>query len=364
MGDMRAVVLLLVLIGFLGSLSAESRLLALPGAIPATLEGEVRDGSGQGVPSVRVELWSGNRLLASTRTEGSGAFRLESEEAWTPDWRLALDRLGYAPISIPVPGDLAPLEIILEASPLPLPGFEVEGDRDFCAAGESAEARGLWEAARLRHAGGLDTLGVASYMHLRTDTLSNGAGNATGLLGAIAGQRASAPLLRLSWNRRIDREGYAFRVRRSDLARSYDSWSYPPLEADFAPHFGEASFGRLHRFHIETEAADGWILRFCGTRTNEPHLLGILEIGPDTLIRRAEWRFHTPEPDEEAGGWARFPPAMDPAGSPPLLPTESMSWRRLPDGEVIRRVQWYEGWILAPGDSVPFLPIREGDQGS
>jgi hypothetical protein len=326
------------------------------------IEGIVRELSGEGIPSARVELWSDARLLAATRTDVSGAFRLEIEEPWSPRWRLEVSRLGYGPASVPVSSEGSAAEVLLTPAPLPLPGFEVEGQRDFCAAPESREARALWEAARTRHAGGLDTLGIASYTHLRTDTIPTASEAGMGLFGAEPGQRASAPLLRLSWDRRVERDGYAFRVRRSDRERSYDSWSYPPLEADFAPHFAEETFGRLHAFHLEFEDAGGWVLRFCGTRTNRPYLEGSVEIGPDTLIRQVEWRFRTPEPDETAGGWAKFAPPPGDEGFAPLLPTESMTWRSLPEGDVLRRAQWYEGWIMAPGDSVPFLPLRSEDR--
>jgi hypothetical protein len=127
------------------------------------------------------------------------------------------------------------------------------------------------------------------------------------------------------------------------------------LEADFASLFVSESFGMIHDFHVEAEDEYGWILRFCGRRTNRPYLLGTLEIGPDTLIRRAEWEFVTDNPDENSGGWAEFP-ASGPDGSAPyLLPIESLTWLSLPDSQVVRRAHWYQEWVMAPGDSVPFL---------
>jgi hypothetical protein len=175
---------------------------------------------------------------------------------------------------------------------------------------------------------------------------------------ALHGQRSSAPLLRLSWDRRVQREGYAFPVRRTDSDRSYDSWGYPPLEADFAPHFASDGFAALHNFQVDHEDGDGWVIQFCGRRRDDPYLEGAIEIGPDTVFRSIEWRFRTDEPHEGAGGWAGFPPPSPASDLQVLLPSESVTWRTMPGGEVIRRAQWYEGWVTVQGDSVPTLPVR------
>lgn len=325
-----------------------------------TIEGRVSDPSGSPIVSARVELRSSERVLVADRTDADGRFTLDTEAPWSPDLLVRTERLGYETSELEVPSDLAPMEIVLSPAPLPLPGFDVVSDREICSEEPERDARVLWRAAAQHHTGGLDTVGVASYTRARSDTLASNstAGLGVGIEGAVAGQRSSAPLLRLSWDRRVEREGYAFPVRRMDRERSYDSWGYPPLEADFASHFGSETFGRRHDFVFESESTNGWLVHFCPRDEGDPSLDGILEIGPDTLIRRVEWRFHTPEPDEQAGGWALFPPRSAAGGPPPLLPTESVTWKTLPDGEVVRRAQWYEGWVIASGDSVPFLPLR------
>jgi hypothetical protein len=247
---------------------------------------------------------------------------------------------------------------VLVPVPIPIGGLQVEGERDFCAARDDRNARAIWRVAASRAEPGLDTLGIASYTQVRVDTVSVSGLGVPGMAGAESGQRSSAPLLRLSWDRRVQREGYAFPVRRTDADQSYASWGYPPLEADFAPHFASEAFGALHTFQVDHADADGWVLRFCGRRRDDPYLEGALEIGPDTLIHRVEWRFRTDDPQEDAGGWAGFPVSAADDGRQILLPTESVTWRTLPGGEVVRRAQWYEGWITVQGDSVPFLPSR------
>jgi hypothetical protein len=326
------------------------------------VQGRVLDGVGVPIASARVELREGGRLITADRSDGEGQFQLQTDEAWSSGWLIRVERLGYAPEEIGVPEDLGPLDVNLTAAPLPLPGFEIFRDREICTREPQAAAREIWSLAAERHAAGLDTVGVASYLRVQTDTLANVTDVGVGTGEAVPGQRASAPLLRLTWDRRVDREGYAFPVRRTDRAGSYDSWGYPPLEADFAPHFGSETFGERHDFLIEAEGSDGWVVHFCAREQENPYLDGVLEIGPDTLIRRAEWSFHTPEPLEQAGGWVRFPPPETPTASTPLLPSESVTWTALPDGRVVRRAQWYEGWSIVAGDSVPFLPQRTGQE--
>ncbi len=324
----------------------------------AVIEGVVLEPSGEPVVAARVELWSGARILAADQTDSDGRFRLETPGDWAPGWQVRAQRLGFQPTELDLAAGDTELEVRLAPAPLPLPGFEVVGDRDICAAGDDGNARDIWRAAATRHSGGLDTLGVASYTRVRTDTLAGQGSAGSGVDGATPGQRASAPLLRMGWNRRVDREGYAFPVRRTDSGGSYDSWGYPPLEADFSSHFAGELFGELHDFQLEVSDDDGWVLHFCARDQDDPYLDGVLEVGPDTLIQRAEWRFYTEEPDEAAGGWARFPPATERIAAPPLLPIESVVWKTLPNGEIVRTAQWYEGWTLAQGDSVPFLPVR------
>jgi hypothetical protein len=322
------------------------------------VEGVVREASGQPVVSAYVKLMRNGRALASTRTDRDGRFQIALAGELEGELSLRIERLGYRSKDQPLAPGTWWVEVELEPAPLPLPGFEVEGIRDVCEGTEDAEARALWEVAARRHPAGLDTLGVATYLQAWNDTLTSEAeANDAERLGT-PGQRGSAPLLRLSWTRRIPREGYAFPVRRSDRERSYDSWSYPPLEADFAPHFVHEAFGELQRFQVDLADRDGWVLRFCSRRRDQPYLEGTMELTPDTLLQRVEWQFQTPDPDESAGGWARFPMASLDEPAPLPLPVESMTWRQLPGGEVLRKAQSYEGWVLAPGDSVPFLRSR------
>lgn len=330
------------------------------------LRGRVTEVSGTPLAGVTVEGRTEDRTLTATGTDPDGTFRLRLTRAAREalaDGRLFLraERLGYRPEEQRLePGTEGPIDLALTPAPLPLPGFQVEGGPIRCVESDP-EARQLWRRAAARHPGGMDTLGVASYTLVSTDTLAGTEApkrHPDGL-DYEPGQRGSAPILRIGWSRRIEREGYAFPVRRTDRSGSFQSWSYAPLEADLAPHFGTEQFGDRHRFQILERGPDGWRLRFCARDRDDPHLEGRLEISRDTVIRRAEWNILTAEPREDAGGWALFPPPDPEGGVPSLLPLESMTWKTLHGDRTVRRAQWFEGWVLAAGDSVPFLPRRD-----
>ncbi len=338
------------------------------------LTGEVLDTDGRPVSAASVQLLAQGRVVASTPTGQDGRFSVMVPVRWQgrlADHALALrvERMGYDPLEWTVSGAGDQGTVTLIPRPIPLPGFQVEGERPTCE-GDDEEGLGrvLWEVARAKHPGGLDTLGVATYTRVQVDTLRMNSGlGEDGEGGILApGQRGSSPLLRLGWERRIDREGYAFPVRRTDRFGSFSSWSYAPLDADLAPHFGLESFGDNHYFQLLPQASgeEVALVRFCGRHQEHPHLDGRLEIGADTLIRAVEWRFLTPEPQEEAGGRAVFPPGDLAGEAPVLLPMESEVWVTQRDTRTIRRAQWFEEWVLAPGDSVPFLPRRAGEGGA
>ncbi|TVP47569.1 MAG: carboxypeptidase regulatory-like domain-containing protein [Gemmatimonadales bacterium] len=331
--------------------------------------GIVQAPGGAPIVGVRVELLAGGRLVASTVTTESGGFRIPPPR--TPargpggleSPGIRAERLGYATVERPLSDEEtagALIRLVMEPAPLPLPELRVEVASERCPDRSHPEGAALWEAMARLHPNGLDTLGAASYTLVRTDTLPAGRiirGNADGPL--TAGQRGFSGRLRTAWERRVERDGYAFPVRRTDLSGSFDAWSYAPLEADFASHFGTPLFARQQRFRAPSPGpAGGWIVPFCAADSRRAGVEGYLELSADTLLLRVDWRFRTPDPDEGAGGWTRFPETAPGTPAPLLLPLEAVVWRTIRSGEVQRRSQWFEAWTVTPGDSVPFLPER------
>jgi hypothetical protein len=340
-----------------------------PGHGSDDLAGIVQAPGGAPIVGVRVELLEGGRLVASTVTTVSGGFRIALPRA-RPGGIAGLDapgiraeRLGYATVERPLAAEEvagALVRLVLEPAPLPLPGLRVEVASESCPDRSHPEGAALWEAMARLHPDGLDTLGAASYTLARTDTLPAGRVIRASADGPLtAGQRGFSGRLRTAWERRLDRDGYAFPVRRTDLSGSFDAWSYAPLEADFASHFGTPLFARHQRFRAPSPGPDGgWIVPFCSADSRRAGVEGYLELSADTLLLRVDWRFRTPDPDENAGGWTRFPESAPGTPAPLLLPMEAVVWRTIRSGDVQRRSQWYEAWTVTPGDSVPFLPER------
>ena len=331
----------------------------LAGAAVAQIGGVVTRGGGIPVEGVSVEAWSANRRVAATMTDELGAFSF-SETMALNAVMLRASALGFEVVELRLQSGLTSYVIELTEAPLAVEGLVVTMEEATCEMGRDDErGRKLWQYARIRYDGLMDTLGVATYL-AEADTIVP-----LSELGALQlpelnlSQRGSSSLLRFNWTRRIDRDGYAFSIRRMEETGPYDSWVYPPLEADFAPHFADDVFGERHRFVIDDEGPDGWQLAYCPKDTGKPSIKGTITLARDTTFAEVDWLFDTPEPMEHAGGRASFPPILP--GSAllsHLLPTEAVIWRAVPTGDYLQSYQRYENWMVAPGDSVPLLPLR------
>lgn len=324
----------------------------------AQLTGEVTDTAGVALAGVLVEAWSSaDGRLASQITDSVGRFEFRPSVAERAGL-LRAGRLGYRPSVRPVEAGAGHVVLRLTEEPISLEGFVVESPDRACDEEESDEARSLWRSLRRQYAGPMDTVGIATYLASAERLVSRDEIGPLQVPDDTTAQRGSSSQLRFSWSRQVKRNGYAFPVRRTDQGRSYDSWSYAPLEADFAPHFVDTAFDEVNRLRIVHEAQEGWTLEFCTGDPDRPSIRGTMQIGPDTTLISVEWLFDTPEPVEHAGGKAFFPPVTAPPDRAWPLPTESIIWRQLPGGQFQEVHQRFEGWIVAQGDTVPFLPPR------
>ncbi len=328
------------------------------GSAAGQLDGVVTRPGGSPLEGVSVEAWSVDRRVGATLTDALGTFTF-SEAIASSTVLLRLGALGFEVEEVAVRDGVITYEIELTEAPLAVEGLVVTMEEATCEMGrEDAEGRRLWQLARIRYDGLMDTLGIATYL-AEADTIVP-----LSQLGSLQlpvlnlSQRGSSSLLRFNWTRRIDREGYAFAIRRTDGGRPYDSWVYPPLEADFAPHFVDEVFGERHRFVIEDEGPDGWLLAYCPKDTGKPSIKGTITLARDTTFAAVDWLFQTPEPMEHAGGRAYFKPILSNFLLSHLLPSEAVIWRAIPAGDYLQSYQRYEDWRVAPGDSVPLLPLR------
>ena len=324
----------------------------------AQLSGEVLDEDGQPLAGVSVEAWNENGKIAVRLTDAEGLFSFADSTMAAETTILWAARLGFRPLRIAVEPGIDHYEIRLEEEPVSVQGLVIEAPREFCTGGEDSEARFLWERARTRYHPALDTLGVATYIAWAEDVVSIDDIGPLDLPVMAIEQRGSSPQLRFSWGRRVEKQGYAFRTRRVEAQRAFDSWVYAPLHADFAPHLLHESFGDIHDFQLLEEGDEGWVVAFCPEDDDRPDVQGTLTIASDTTLAEAEWAFKTPEPVENAGGQAVFFPVTSDPQTSYLLPQEAMFWRQVTLDRYYQRYQRYEGWHTIQGDSVPTLPIR------
>ncbi len=324
----------------------------------AQIRGVVTARGGEPLEGVAIEVWTANRRIAARLTDADGRFFFPESIAFQAV-TLQIGGLGFKTVGITVEEDVDDYAIQLDEAPLMLEGLLVTTEEATCEQGrDDALARQLWQLARLRYHGLMDTLGVATYLAEADTVVPLSKLGPLDLPSLALSQRSSSSLLRFSWSRRIQRDGYAFKVRRTDGARPYDSWVYAPLDADFAPHFVDDLFGERHRLVVEHEGPEGWTLRYCPKKDNKPSIKGTIALARDTTFKSVEWLFDTPDPVEHAGGRAVFAPPLSGLTQAYLLPSEAIVWREVPGGDYLQRYQRFEGWLVAPGDSVPALPLR------
>lgn len=346
----------LIIAGWMAPSLAE----ASPQRNEAVIRGIVTDTTGAPLKGVTVEALERGRLLGGRITGEDGAFAFDlSDLAPTATVLLRANRLGYRMLERRIdPRSGEEHRLRLEEEPIAIRELVVESEGLGCRIEDQEAARNLWRAMRRRYVGPMDTVGIATYLSEEQALVDRGEIGPLEPPADKKAQRGSSSQLRFSWGRRVRRSGYAFPVRRTEMGRSFDSWSYAPLQADFAPHFVGSAFGDLHRFRLVDRGTFGWVIEFCPEEPERPSIVGSLRLAPDTTLLEAEWLFRTEDPQEEAGGHAIFPPATDSAGGNYPLPRESIFWRRLPTGDFQEIHQRYEDWIVAQGDTVPFLPPR------
>ena len=330
------------------------------GAAVEYITGTVVTPTGDPVEGATVELWGASSRITARLTAEDGSFRFDADLAPRVQG-FYVGRLGFRSLQIPFSQGQLDYRIELPEEAIALEGFVVEADADMCFDDDDGDARRIWEVMGARYNNAVDTVGIATYLAKAEIVVPIGEIGPVELPEFAPSQRGSNSLLRFSWRRYIDRDGYARPVRRTDLEGSYDSWAYPPLEADFSPHFADELFGDLHRFQVENQDPSGYTLAFCARDRDddEAWLKGRLRIAADTTLQWAEWAFMTPEPHEGAGGRAIFPPLGVDRDHSFLLPSEGLSYRRRKAQEFLQEYQRFEGWIVSAGDSVPFLPLRE-----
>ncbi len=156
-------------------------------------------------------------------------------------------------------------------------------------------------------------------------------------------------------------EGYAWLQTYRTGEYLSKTWLYPPLESDFAQHFVDHVFGRMHRLSVVSKTEGELVLAFCPATERVSALSGLLILRDDTTLNRVVWRLRTPQPVEDAGGDVVFTTYDASGGLPILLPSRGLVWRTQPDGELQQRWQYYDRWVIDGPDRGRRISMADED---
>lgn len=327
-------------------------LVVLSSAAPASAIGQVRglveSSTGRPLSAVLVELWRHRQLLGSRVTDSSGRFGFSIADSRGAT-EISARRIGFsATRSFLARGDSVVrlrLDGMADAS---TSGVLARIDAA-CPNREDPEARSLWQRLR-RSYRSADSVGLATLFSVSTTLVAPDELGTPGNPAQRQGKRALPGTSRVSWRRRIAMEGYAWLLtyRTGDYVSR--TWEYPPLDSDFAQHFVDHVFGRMHRLSVVSQNEGELVIAFCPASSPVTALSGVLVLRPDTTIARAVWRLRTPEPVEDAGGDVIFAPYVRDGTLPILVPARGLLWRSRPDGSVQQRWQYFDRWVIDGAD--------------
>lgn len=307
-------------------------LVLTPALLAAQIRGTVRDEAGRPVPEAFVELLSAGARLAVTETDAAGAFAFAARPTAAA---VVVRRIGYVPARIALGAVTGPLVITLRRRALPVEGVTVAAP-GACVERDREDARLVWRRAAQHYASGALMPGLAA------DMLHGAANVPPDSFGVMDSTRATRGTVSGTGRRPLPegRDGFYAQPPLLGTERSYQ-WDYPWLESVQAWHFADRLFGELNRFELAPPDVGELVVVFCSQRGARPYVTGRLYLGLDTTLLKAEWRFVTARPAEQAGGEVVF---MPPAPGAPLLAASGHYWRAKAFGfyqEWNSYLQWY-----------------------
>ena len=344
----------------------------LPSIAATQVRGVVLETGGTPQRDVLVELWSPVAVVARERTDEAGRFAFDAGRTGGAV-RLVLSRTGLQHRSIPLAAGDSVLSLRVRSEAIPLAGVIIRPHREsLCPARGEPAARELWQAMASRYDAESFRLGRGSRAVQVDEEVEPWAlvppsppyerpgvrllaGTRTDRdhwwsFGADTGAETSRAT--------ITRVGYAWRLTES-FDPAYAAWRYEDLGAGNAIHWITAEFGALHGFFVVARDQGETLVAFCpqGDPRARPTIEGILTIGPDSTLVQASWRFHTPKPDEEAGGDATFFPPGPSMPVRALLPREDLFWRRTSHGRYFQRWRQYDQWVFSEDGEEPIFRV-------
>jgi hypothetical protein len=287
----------------------------------------VVDAEGRPVPAVRVDVFGAGESIAVVSTTSEGIAEL-SAERWSEVRRISLSHLGFQTLIVQAADIPADGVIRLEPEATEIEGLTVEG-RELCPIVDDPRARRLWAEAASLYAADTGSRSWLAYLSryggaVREDELHRTSDAeavsyvAAGAGGVIHGGDHTPRSL----EDRVSAEGYAWPplvIGGTSGGRSL-AWSYPELDRAHAYHFASPVFGEIHDFALASESEGHAALTFCAkSDARGATVSGTLSLVPGRALVAAEWRFHTVDPDEGAGGSVSFRPYFETPGARPHL---------------------------------------------
>jgi hypothetical protein len=323
----------------------------LPGALSAQVRGIVVDQESHAIEDAVVELWSSTDRIAILRTSASGHFQFDHNYSQLIAG-LVIRRIGFRPISFSIAATIDPVQVRMEGLPSQLSEVTIATARG-CPEKDEAPARAIIIQAQARYSHETDSVGIATSFQGSID-FSPAQPTLPPLETSqfTPGDRGSAGLSRQQWNGHVSSHGYAW-PSGGDLTGKYQEYEYPLLESDFAGHFADSLFSKLHAFHVESVSNQETRIMFCGLRRKGPYMDGVITLRADSSFERAAWSFHTQRPDELAGGEVVFVPLG--GTSSPLVAATGLFWRKEVGGNYFVEVENFLHWSIGTSSAIPPL---------
>lgn len=334
---------------FWGQLLRIALLSLLPlGGVAAQVSGTVLDPFQRPLENVIVVTWNGENEVWRVRTDSSGNFRFDSVGARGGEV-LAFRHMGFRPLSLPIASVTGSLRVVLEPVVGSLPTVVASSVSGACPNREDTRARALWRATASKYRPAPPNASLRTLMNWqRAEARPQDVGDFDEAK-IPPGEYFASYLVQNALKSSIQRDGYARRVSPAEAARSHGTfatWAYAPLHRDVVNHLIDAQFAESHSLSIAHQVDGSAIIIFCGRNRDRPFLEGALTVTSDTALVRAQWRFRTPKPEEDAAAEVSFVRLA--AASTPwsLIPLRSVYWRRISGSKTLyfHEVSMYRSW--------------------
>ena len=344
-------------------------------AVAAQVVGKVVSDDGHPLADVSVDLWAGSRHFTAKSTGPDGAFSVgtANDTARAP-WVLSVRRIGFRPVSLSVARNAAQLSVVLSPLPSMLEEVKVTADaappQDPCSRKPTAEASAIFARAASFYRDDTRWLDrIARYVRVvRATELANRdsmlgpaqRGGWTRNSGLYDGPSVSNSSAVPRWLSDAERAMLPFPKpeKKSDWRGTVIGWTFPRFAEWGTPSFVSKSFVDSMPKSVVSRGRQGIVLGFCPSDRRVPYTSGEIELGRDSTIIAIRWHFLLEKAEDDAGGLAIFAAPESKSTKAHLLPTNAVSWTRVPASKRFETTEYaYGHWFVAElGDSVRAIP--------